>query len=133
MPPGSLLIVPISRSCMCCNPSVYITTNALWYIGNRQIQEVLGVQFFANHIRALTENSDSKSADAGNPFVQQHGRNLCPSRSVWSHPQLIKGDWSSVGQLRLTVIRWSSWHAGKYQTLFSYPDGGFLLFYSVIR
>jgi hypothetical protein len=41
-----------------------------------QIHEDLGVPFFADHIRALTESFDSKLADAGNPLVRQLGRYL---------------------------------------------------------
>jgi hypothetical protein len=54
-----------------------IAISAPWYVGNRQIHEDLRIPFFADHIRALTESFDSKSADAGNPLVQQHGRPLC--------------------------------------------------------
>jgi hypothetical protein len=32
-----------------------IASNALWYVSNRQIHEELGIPFFADHIRALTE------------------------------------------------------------------------------
>jgi hypothetical protein len=32
-----------------------IATNAPWYVGNRQIDEDLGITFFADHIRVLTE------------------------------------------------------------------------------
>ena len=53
-----------------------IATGASWYISNRQIHEDLGVPFFADHIRALTESFDSKLADAGNPLVRQLGRYL---------------------------------------------------------
>jgi hypothetical protein len=53
-----------------------IATDAPWYISNRQIHEDLGVPFFADHIRALTESFDSKLADAGNPLVWQLGRYL---------------------------------------------------------
>jgi hypothetical protein len=53
-----------------------IVTNAPWYVGNRQIHEELGIPFFADHIRALTESFDSKLADAGNPLVRQLGRHL---------------------------------------------------------
>jgi hypothetical protein len=45
-------------------------------MSNRQIHEDLGVPFFADHITALTENFDSKLADAGNPLVRQLGRYL---------------------------------------------------------
>jgi hypothetical protein len=53
-----------------------IATNAPWYAGNRQIHEYLGIPFFADHIRALTESFDSKLTDAGNPLVRQLGRHL---------------------------------------------------------
>jgi hypothetical protein len=53
-----------------------IATNALWYVGNRQIHEDLGIPFFADHIRALTESFDSKLADAGSPLIRQLGRHL---------------------------------------------------------
>jgi hypothetical protein len=33
-----------------------IATNAPWYVGNRQIHEDLGIPFYADHIRALTES-----------------------------------------------------------------------------
>ena len=52
-------------------------TGAPWYITNRQIHEDLGVPFFADHIRALTESFNSKLADAGNSLVRQLGRYLC--------------------------------------------------------
>jgi hypothetical protein len=58
-----------------------IATNALWYVGNRKIHEDLGIPFFADHIRALTESFDSKLADAGNPLFQQLGRHLCRRRA----------------------------------------------------
>jgi hypothetical protein len=58
-----------------------IATNAPWYFSNRQIHEDLGIPFFADHIRALTESFDSKLADAGNPLVQQLGRHLCRPRA----------------------------------------------------
>ena len=38
---------------------------------NRQIHEDLGVPFLADHFRFLTERSDSKSVDVGNPLVMQ--------------------------------------------------------------
>ena len=38
-----------------------------WYVSNRQIHDDLGVPLFADHIRALTESFDSKSADVENP------------------------------------------------------------------
>ena len=53
-----------------------LATGAPWYVSNRQIHEDLGVPFFADHIRALTESFDSKLADVGNPLVRQLGRYL---------------------------------------------------------
>jgi hypothetical protein len=56
-----------------------IATGAPLYMSNRQIHEDLGVPFFADHIRALTDSFDSKLADAGNTLVRQHGRYLTES------------------------------------------------------
>jgi hypothetical protein len=53
-----------------------IATGAPWYMSNRQIHEDLGVPFFADHVRALTESLDSKLADAGNLLVRHLGRYL---------------------------------------------------------
>ena len=53
-----------------------IATGAPGYISNVPIHEDLGVAFFAEHIRALTESYDSKFAGVGNPLVQQLGRYL---------------------------------------------------------
>jgi hypothetical protein len=44
-----------------------IATGAPWYVNNRQIHEDLGVPFFEEHTRALTESYDSKLAGVGNP------------------------------------------------------------------
>jgi hypothetical protein len=44
-----------------------IATNAPCYFGNRQIHEDLGIPFFADHIRALTESFDSKLTERGTP------------------------------------------------------------------
>jgi hypothetical protein len=38
-----------------------IATDAHWYVGKRQIDEHLGIPFFADHIRTLTESFDSTS------------------------------------------------------------------------
>jgi hypothetical protein len=53
-----------------------LATGVPWFISNRQIHEDLGVPLFAEHIRALTANFDSKLADVGNPLVQQRPRYL---------------------------------------------------------
>jgi hypothetical protein len=47
-----------------------IATGATWYISNVKIHEDLGVLFFAEHVRALTESYDSKLADVGNHLVE---------------------------------------------------------------
>jgi hypothetical protein len=44
-----------------------IATGARWYISNRQIHQDLGVPFFEELIRILTESYDSKLAGVGNP------------------------------------------------------------------
>jgi hypothetical protein len=53
-----------------------IATGAPWYISSRQIHEDLGVPFFEEHARALTESYDPKLAGVGNPLVRQLGRHL---------------------------------------------------------
>jgi hypothetical protein len=85
-----------------------IATNAPWYVSNRQIHDDLGIPFFANHIRALTESFDSKLADAGNPLVRQIGRHLCQPRAGWSHLRATDEDWCSAGQSQLPLRRQSS-------------------------
>jgi hypothetical protein len=59
-----------------------IATNAPWYVGSRQIHEDLGIPFFADHLRTLTESFDSKLSDTGNPLVWQLGRHLRLPRAV---------------------------------------------------
>ena len=51
---------------------LHIAAGALWYTGNRQIQEDLGVPFFAHHFSALTESFNSKLSGV----VQQLSRYL---------------------------------------------------------
>ena len=53
-----------------------LAAGALWHVSNREIHEDLGVPLFADHIRALNANFDSKLADVGNPLVRQLGRYL---------------------------------------------------------
>jgi hypothetical protein len=62
-------------------------TGAPWYISSRQIHEDLGVPFFADHIRTLTESFDSKLAGAGNPLVRQLGRYLTEGWPKWPEAQ----------------------------------------------
>jgi hypothetical protein len=86
---------PIWRSAACSHAQklqvlqskcLRTATNAPWYVGNRQIHEDLGIPFFADPIRALTENFDSKLADARNPLVRKLGRHLCRPMVDLSHP-----------------------------------------------
>jgi hypothetical protein len=60
-------------------------------MSNRQIHEHLGVPFFADDIRALTDSFNSKLAEAGNPLVRQLGRYVTEG---WpkSPKALAKGD-----------------------------------------
>jgi hypothetical protein len=53
-----------------------IATGVPWYINGRQIHEDLGVPFFEEHTRALSERYDSKLPVVGNPLVRQCGRYL---------------------------------------------------------
>jgi hypothetical protein len=53
-----------------------IAIGAPWYISSRQIHEDLGVPFFEEHTRALTESYGSKLAGVGKPVVRQLGRYL---------------------------------------------------------
>ena len=53
-----------------------IATNAPWYICNRQTHDDLGVPYYSDHIRSLTERLHSKLADVGNPLILQLGRHL---------------------------------------------------------
>jgi hypothetical protein len=43
---------------------------------DEKIYEDLGVPFFADHIRVLTDSLDTTLAHAGNPFVRKFGRLL---------------------------------------------------------
>jgi hypothetical protein len=51
-----------------------IATNSPRYIGNKQIHDDLGVPYFADHIKQLTERFDCKLADVGNPLVAPIGQ-----------------------------------------------------------
>jgi len=53
-----------------------LATGAPWCVSNRQIHEDLGVELFADHIRALSVSFDSKLSDVGNPLLRQLGRYL---------------------------------------------------------
>jgi hypothetical protein len=62
--------------------------------------ENLGVPFFADHIRALTESFDSKLADAGNPLVRQLGRYLTVGWPKSPKAQANRGDGQQTGRGR---------------------------------
>jgi hypothetical protein len=64
-----------------------IATNAPWYVGNGQIHEDLGIPFYADHIRALTDNFDSKLADAWNPLVG-NSEGTCADRGLTEVPRV---------------------------------------------
>jgi hypothetical protein len=58
---------------------LHISTNAPWYVGNKQIHEDLGIPFFANLIRGLTFRL--KASWCGEPL----------SSATWKAPVPIKG------------------------------------------
>jgi hypothetical protein len=58
----------LQSKCLCIAP------DARWYISDRQLHEDLGVPFFAEHIRALTESYDLMIPGVVKPLVRQLGR-----------------------------------------------------------
>jgi hypothetical protein len=83
-----------------------IPNRQTWFVINRQIHEDLGIPFFLD-ISALTETSDSKFVDEGNPLAWQIGRYFCYQRDVLSHQLLT--DWCSTGQPRQSLTERPSW------------------------
>jgi hypothetical protein len=81
-----------------------IATNAPRYVCNRHIHKAVGIPFFADHSRTLTESFDSNLYDADNPLFRQLGRHLCHPRADWSYPRATE-DWCSAGQSRLP-LKW---------------------------
>jgi hypothetical protein len=77
-----------------------IATNSPWFIGNKQIHDDLGVPYFADHIRQLTERFDSKLADVGNPLVAQIG--TYSQADGWPEPL------TNVSVYLLPTLRFSS-------------------------
>jgi hypothetical protein len=69
-------------------------------MNSRQIHEDLGVRFFADHFRALTESFDSKLADAGNPLFRQLGRYLTEGWPKSPEAQAKGGDGQQTGRDR---------------------------------
>ena len=69
---GGPLLAAMFERCRCFNPTVFALL--LVHLGTPVtaiFTEDLGVTFFDDHIRALTESFDSKLADAGNILVGQ--------------------------------------------------------------
>jgi hypothetical protein len=60
----------------------------------------LGVPFFADLIRALSERFDSKLGDAGNPLVRQLGRHLTEGWSKAAEAPAKGGDGLHTGRRR---------------------------------
>jgi len=60
-------LLPYSKLQVLQSKCLRIAINAPWYIGKKQIHNDLGVPFFTDHIRYLTERFNSKLADVGNP------------------------------------------------------------------
>jgi hypothetical protein len=53
----SVAHIHVNKAQVLQSKSLRIATNAPWYVSNRQIHEDLGIPFFADHIRALTQVS----------------------------------------------------------------------------
>jgi hypothetical protein len=64
---GTIVSSLLRRLQMLQSKCLRLVAGAPFHLSNRQIHEDLGVPFFADHVRALTESFDSKLADAGNP------------------------------------------------------------------
>jgi hypothetical protein len=57
-----------------------IATKAPWYVSNRQIYEDFGFTFFADHIRALTENSWLEIRRYWEPLCSATWKALVPTK-----------------------------------------------------
>jgi hypothetical protein len=77
---------PVMKLQVLQSKCIRTATNALLYIGNRQIHEDLGVIFLVD-ITSLTERFNSKLADMGNRLVRHFGRYL---RWLSVDPGLLK-------------------------------------------
>ena len=88
-----------------------LVTGSPRYLSNRQIHTDLAVPLLADRIRALTENFDSKLADAGNPLFRQLGRlsGLWPLAEVWPlRPKCKPTTTGSSRPVEATVSQWPS-------------------------
>jgi len=74
-----------------------IATSAPWYVCSREIHDDLGVPYFSDHTRSLTERFDSKLADVGNPLSEQLGRHL-----RWPS---VGSEFVPIGTFRLPWLR----------------------------
>jgi hypothetical protein len=93
-------------------------TGAPWYISNRQIHEDLGVPFFADHIRYLTESFYSKLAGAGNPLVRQLCRYLTEGWPKSPEAQAKGGDGARLAlPLRYSGFTKVPVHSHAFQTM----------------
>jgi hypothetical protein len=98
------------------------------YVGNRQIHEDLGIPFFADHVRTLTESVDPKLSDAGNALVRQLGRRLRLKHLT------VNGRGRMYSRpVEASSKRRPSRRNEQYRKLLGYPDWGFPCFSSVIR
>jgi hypothetical protein len=98
------------------------TTNASWYVGNKQIHEDLGIPFFADYIRTLTESFDSKLTDAGNPLVRQLGRHLLLPRVVLKSVTVNRRGRMYSRPVEATPTRRSSRRNVQYPTPLGHPE-----------
>jgi hypothetical protein len=85
------------------------------HANNRKINEDLGVPFFADHIRALSEIFDSELADAGTPWFG-NSADICAHRGLtWPIQSESLGCWRlqsvvAAKAARSTIRRVTSWH-----------------------
>jgi hypothetical protein len=87
-PPLALIL----RNCSYCSRSVFALLpmyRVPMYTGNMQIHDDLGVPYFSDHIRHLTERFDSKLAGVGNPLVARLGRHALAE--CWAGRSLSRG------------------------------------------
>jgi hypothetical protein len=133
-PRGGPLPASMSGDYRCYNPSAFaLLLVPLGTLSNRQIHEDLGVPLFADHIRALVESCDSKSADVENPLVRQLGRYLRWTRVdpvAWRESQGRQGP---AGQSRPSPVMASRLNESRSalisRTPFGYPAEVFPWFF----
>jgi hypothetical protein len=119
------------KNCKCYNPSAFALLPAHRGTLVTGKHEDLGIPFFADHIRALTESFDSKLADAGNPLVRQLGRHLCRLRADWIHLG-NRGDLTSSRPAVAVPQKTAKSAQLAVPGLLCWPGWGFPCFYSVV-